>query len=227
MHQDNVLSGAYIYKRDSSTDWKDVYVGQIYTSYDSINGFEYHETSNITDGSLNARDYSERLEKEEQTGKYVITTRYVTYQDNYNDGRYSNGDIPVTIDERSNYTEGFYPTYTFKGYNSEIYGGGRLTYKSSWNVTKYNKEYECWQERVYYRNRLNTDGITRQTEKVTKYQFFPAQSSGITSMPSQTEAGNAVYNLQGLKVGDTLKNQPAGIYIVKQGGKSFKVVKEK
>lgn len=99
--------------------------------------------------------------------------------------------------------------------------------KTSWNATKYNKEYECWQERVYYRNRLNTDGLTRQTEKVTKYQFFPAQSSGITSMSSQTEAGSAVYNLQGLKVGDTLKNQPAGIYIVKQGGKSFKVVKEK
>lgn len=63
--------------------------------------------------------------------------------------------------------------------------------------------------------------------KVTKYQFFPAQSSGINTVPSQSATGSAVYNLQGLKVGDSLKGLPVGIYIVKQGGKSFKVVKEK
>ncbi len=35
----------------------------------------------------------------------------------------------------------------------------------------------------------------------------------------------AVYNMNGVKVGDTLESLPAGIYIVRQGSKSAKVVK--
>lgn len=49
--------------------------------------------------------------------------------------------------------------------------------------------------------------------------------TGIKATKTTTTEGTAVYNLRGVKVGDSLRNLPNGLYIQKIGGKTIKVVK--
>lgn len=50
--------------------------------------------------------------------------------------------------------------------------------------------------------------------------------TGINGVAANTADGKtAVYNMQGMCVGNSLHNQPSGMYIMKQGGKSVKVIK--
>lgn len=55
---------------------------------------------------------------------------------------------------------------------------------------------------------------------------FDGVSTSISEIPADTETGvKAVYTVSGVKVGDSTDNLPSGIYIVKENGKSYKILK--
>ena len=56
---------------------------------------------------------------------------------------------------------------------------------------------------------------------------FVDVTNGIMSAQTQQSVGRTeVYTLSGIKVGDSINGQPAGVYVVKNGNKTFKVVKK-
>lgn len=74
--------------------------------------------------------------------------------------------------------------------------------------------------------RYNTE--TQQYEKRSKYVY--SQIEDVATAIDQPSADNgeaptAVYNLQGVYMGTTTNQLPAGIYIIKQGGKTYKTLK--
>ena len=74
--------------------------------------------------------------------------------------------------------------------------------------------------------RYNTE--TQQYEKRSKYVY--SQIEDVATAIDQPSADNgeaptAVYNLQGVYMGATTDQLPAGIYIIKQGGKTYKTLK--
>lgn len=73
-----------------------------------------------------------------------------------------------------------------------------------------------------------SDGETDYTtySRTTYGDFKAVTFSGISSATAQTTDGAAaVYSLQGAKVGTSVEGLPAGIYVVRQGGKTFKVAR--
>lgn len=74
--------------------------------------------------------------------------------------------------------------------------------------------------------RYNTE--TQQYEKHSKYMYSQIEDvATAVGLPSadNSEAPTAVYNLQGVYMGTTTNQLPAGIYIIKQGGKTYKTLK--
>lgn len=74
--------------------------------------------------------------------------------------------------------------------------------------------------------RYNTE--TQQYEKRSKYMYSQIEDVATAiDQPSadNSEAPTAVYNLQGVYMGTTTSQLPAGIYIIKQGGKTYKTLK--
>lgn len=74
--------------------------------------------------------------------------------------------------------------------------------------------------------RYNTE--TQQYEKRSKYMYSQIEDvATAVDLPSanNSEAPTAVYNLQGVYMGTTTNQLPAGIYIIKQGGKTYKTLK--
>lgn len=74
--------------------------------------------------------------------------------------------------------------------------------------------------------RYNTE--TQQYEKRSKYMYSQIEDvATAVDLPSagNSEAPTAVYNLQGVYMGTTTSQLPAGIYIIKQGGKTYKTLK--
>ena len=74
--------------------------------------------------------------------------------------------------------------------------------------------------------RYNTE--TQQYEKHSKYMYSQIEDvATAVDLPSadNSEAPTAVYNLQGVYMGTTTNQLPAGIYIIKQGGKTYKTLK--
>lgn len=76
-----------------------------------------------------------------------------------------------------------------------------------------------------------TEGYNRDTkeyEKKSKSVFsnFVDYSTDIVATPTDAEDISRVYNMQGVCLGDNLDGLPAGMYIVKQGVKTKKVVKK-
>lgn len=74
--------------------------------------------------------------------------------------------------------------------------------------------------------RYNTE--TQQYEKRSKYVY--SQIEDVATAIDQPSADNgeaptAVYNLQGVYMGATTDQLPTGIYLVKQGGTTHKVLK--
>lgn len=68
----------------------------------------------------------------------------------------------------------------------------------------------------------------KQYEKKSKMVFsnFVDYSTPIVATPTDAEDISRVYNMQGVCLGDNLDGLPAGMYIVKQGVKTKKVVKK-
>ena len=74
--------------------------------------------------------------------------------------------------------------------------------------------------------RYNTE--TQQYEKRTKYVYSQIEDVATAiEQPSAdlADAPTAVYNLQGVYMGTSTTLLPAGIYLVKQGGKTYKTLK--
>lgn len=212
-----LVSADYKKTNNSNIDF-----GKIYVTYNGIGGYEYNLIPYNSDNTYNEY-YQEELGIEEQTGRAVKRTKDIEYQDANNNRRFDVGEPFNSYITSCWCLESWYPGITFDGayYYSYINGdNGRYSGK----MTKYNEEHKCWEEYESSSWGYNNDYIVRNV--VTKYQFF-SESAAVSSPSVKQAAAQGVYNLQGMKVGETTTNLPAGIYIVKQGNKTTKVVVER
>lgn len=217
MSFDNQLASATILYQNNSNLEKQT--GSIEVTY-SDNGFVYKLKGA---GDHKSRIYKDEMGTEEQTGRTVENTYDITFTDTNNNGNYETGEPFDTYTTYSHAVNDPNTSFTFAGY-----------YNSSFNsihyfkINKYNFEKQCWEE---YENSYLWTGTDRPSSKrytkqvVTEYTFISAPS-GINAVSTSKGALQAVYNLQGMKVGDSVDNLPAGIYIVKNGDKTKKIIKK-
>ena len=212
-----LVSADYKKTNNSNIDF-----GKIYVTYNGIRGYEYNLIPYNSDNTYNEY-YQEELGIEEQTGRAVKRTKNIEYQDANNNRIFDVGEPFSSYLTSCSCLESWYPGINFDGaYYSSYNNGDNGRYGGK--MTKYNEEHKCWEEYESSSWGYNNDYIFRNV--VTKYQFF-SESAAVSSPSVKQAAAQGVYNLQGMKVGETTTNLPAGIYIVKQGNKTTKVVVER
>lgn len=74
---------------------------------------------------------------------------------------------------------------------------------------------------VYFQNNTKGEVYIHGIKVTTPKQ----ETAGITNIQTQGTAAQEVYTIDGIKVGNTLKGQKQGLYIVKQGNNIKKVIK--
>ena len=73
----------------------------------------------------------------------------------------------------------------------------------------------------YLQNTTNHEGYIHGIKVTTPKQ----ETAGIANIQTQGTTAQEVYTIDGVKVGNTLKGQKQGLYIVKQGNSIKKVIK--
>ena len=74
---------------------------------------------------------------------------------------------------------------------------------------------------AYFRNITNKEVYIHGIKVTTPKQ----ETAGIANIQTQGTTAQEVYTIDGVKVGNTLKGQKQGLYIVKQGNSIKKVIK--
>lgn len=80
-------------------------------------------------------------------------------------------------------------------------------------------------EAVYSWYDSDTDDYVLDMKVVSDTYVDVANVGGINAVKPNASKASAVYNLQGVRVGDSLDNLPSGLYIQRIGGKTVKTVK--
>lgn len=147
-------------------------------------------------------------------GSLKVTRLY--YMDANGDGEYSEYELMMTSEYTDVYDDYGNMTLSEARDNGELSGGEKYEYV-------YDDSKGVWTEQVSYV--LNED--TKEYEPVMKSvaSDFVNVAASVEGIEVDTEASKAVYTLQGIPVGDSVDNLPAGIYIVKEDTKVTKVIK--
>lgn len=193
-------------KKTVSDDGTEHYINESYEDYNS-------------DGTYSS---NEIIEKRETVIKTINGKRlqewFMSYRYNEDGTEKSRYKLTSTHDEHGNNTiyEAFWS-----------YDQGKTWVKGR-RSERYTYEYdEATGEMLSgLTERYNTE--TQQYEKHSKYVY--SQIEDVATAIDQPSADNgeaptAVYNLQGVYMGATTDQLPAGIYIIKQGGKTYKTLK--
>lgn len=140
-------------------------------------------------------------------------------------------------------TETFYNTVTFNQYGDKtsfIYESTEsegTSETSDYTEEKYDYEYDILEDGTALKKSVvksytnaATDAL-KESEKIVYEDYIDCskESTNISNIPSDNgrSAFDNVYTLDGIKVGQTLANLPAGFYIANKAGKTIKIAKNK
>lgn len=152
----------------------------------------------------------------DDNGSFVSTDKY------YSD---VNGDNVLTDDEL---TESYKSILQIDDHGNEVlaeeYEGDELIAGTKTERT-YDPETDALKETVSSEYDYEA-GKYVPMMKIVSDEFVDV-TDGIVSAQTQQSVGRTeVYTLSGIKVGDSINGLPAGVYVVKSGNKTFKVVKK-
>lgn len=98
------------------------------------------------------------------------------------------------------------------------------------NASKYEYEYDettgARKQETHYELADAATGTYEPFMKIVADEFVDASASIGNAVTMNADTASAVYNLQGVKVGVSTNNLPAGLYIVKSAGKTVKMIKK-
>lgn len=177
------------------------------------------------------------MEKEVRTytttdGNGSFTEEIAYYMDEDEDGELTEEEcvresLIMQYDEQGNRTLEEYHAQETPDSEDEIIGGSRTIYTYD-ETTKAVKEAVEEEYFVEYDDESG-DIISAGYEPLGKIVYSDFTDVTVTSIQTAaTEAGatKAIYNLQGIAVGTSTDNLPAGIYIVKKDNKTYKMIKK-
>lgn len=90
---------------------------------------------------------------------------------------------------------------------------------------KYKDGCDYPEEQIHYQWNPDTEEY-EPFLKVVATDFHDVTNSIKDGLQADGNVENAVYNVQGVKMGSSLDNLPSGLYIVKSAGKTSKVFKK-
>lgn len=159
----------------------------------------------------------------DENGSFEYTTTY--YEDDNGDKSFTDDEIAeeskviYKFDSHGNQT--FYATY------AQDEETGKLVLD---DASKYEYEYDettgARKTETHYELADATTETYEPFMKLVADEFVDVTSSISNAAVSSNASASAVYNLQGVKVGTSTKNLPAGLYIVKKDGKTIKTVRK-
>lgn len=150
---------------------------------------------------------------DDENGSYTLVADY--YTDMNGDGEYTDDEIDfsdktvITYDAHGNLTSELYYS------DDELYAGMKYEYT-------YNADSDYPAEAIHYEYDERS-GDFEPMLKVVSTDFVDVATGIETVSGNYAAAPQAVYNLQGAKVASSVRQLPAGIYIVKSGNQAKKV----
>ena len=232
---DNLLNSACIRVIEGSDINHDIITWNINVDYDGRGGYT-------------------RTAKSMFSAHITIKTIDKNGTENYSYAEYEddNGNKKYEEREKRMYSEVTIKNIAGKRVQTEYYTYEKATQKYTHITTKYNKYGEKTSEKrespyynvedIYTYEYDNNTGVlksyTYQTKRTNQsaptittmvkrmvYSDIKNVTSGIDIPQASSSAISAVYNPQGVYMGTTTDELPAGVYIVKQGGETYKTLK--
>lgn len=226
---ENRLKSADYYLTAGKEEFK---LGTLNATYDEKGGYKL-----VVDMSESAQ-YGEpgsyqvdELTLTDDNGSYTFESRY--YEDMDEDMKYTDEEllehsmVVDQFDEHGNET-------LYKELMNEEEGPELVLMGSSKFDHKYEGPHGELTETVYSEWMMDYDDEGEEVEGSGHYEpmmkvvcdQFNDCTTGISKVTAGNEDAETVYNLQGVKVGTDARNLPAGIYIMKKGGKTLKTIKK-
>jgi len=214
---DNRMTKATIInKTESSTDTTIIDV-----EYDDNGGY----TQKLFQPTSSVPWYSQTLENIDNNGSFKTTT--VWYEDLDSTGTITPGDsTSIEIHQYTCDDKGF----LIKEESWNIVPGEHKGYNLNRFKNTYSEVDDYPSEIIFTRDGLDLltetyDDIEEECYAKTVYSdFIQVSATSISSPVAAPNAANGVYNLNGVKVGSDTGNLPKGVYIVKKGTETKKVV---
>lgn len=159
----------------------------------------------------------------DENGSYEYTTTY--YED-------ANGDVAFTDDEVADEAKviEMYDSHgnetQYKEYMLDEETGELTLDAASKYEYEYDEATDARKTETYYEL---SDAATETYEpymKIVADEFVDVTASISNAVTMNADNASAVYNLQGVKVGVSTENLPAGLYIVKANSKTVKMIKK-
>lgn len=181
----------------ATLDYPNYYSRAIYAkTYSDANGSYVNTVKQYTDYDMNGKYTSDELEDYQKYVEQYDDHGNITLTENYDISEDAESPADIVVSDATKIENTYDPTYDQLA--EEVY--------------------------YYYDSEL---GEYAPFMKVVHDTFVDVANptTAISSAKADATDGQAVYNMQGVKVGDKLSNLPSGLYIQKIGGKTIKVVK--